>query len=145
MEKRSDSERRVTRERRQLNWRSVVGYIVVFVIVGALAAAIISNSNAISDQVDAVCFGGATRTVQQLLVDYAIYEADVEAAKTYREDGQDDQAKIRQTEADKLLVAMKKIAAVRIDADLAPLLPKSLADVVTKVGFQCSDVDRKLP
>ena len=128
-------------ERRKLSWRTVVGYIVLFTIVGALAAAIIANANAISNQIVKGCFGGSARTVQQLKVDYAIYTADRKAAAGKSNSVQ---AQIRSQEADELLVYMKKIAAVRIDYRLASLLPESLASVVTSTGFDCNDVGEKL-
>lgn len=152
----AESDRRMTHDRRQLSWRGVVAYIVLFIVVGLLAAGIIANSNSISDQVVITCESEGARAVQQLNVDFAVFKADTQAAAAFKDQRDlartnpqlyhvlNVQARIRSEEATNMLIAMNKIAAVHIDSDLAPLLPQKLASIVAKTGFQCTNVDRRI-
>lgn len=129
--------------------RRIISYIVALVVVTALAAAIITNSNSISNALVHGCYSSGARTVQQLIVDWSIYTADRHSAAAYETQSKTSvpnaaligkQGEIRGHEADQLLTAMSKIAAVRIDVRYAPLLPKPLADVVLTTNFKCQSL-----
>ena len=96
-----------------------------------------STLNTIKQNAVTSCLGSGGSRTRQLDIDWAIYQADVQSARSSL--STPSQQKIRGREAATLYKDMRGIAAVRIDVSLANTLPPPLAAIVTQAGFRCSE------